>query len=113
MPSGEYSTSPGMAFYVVLWTGLLGIVAVEVLLTYAGLRPLALLIALLALALIEAGVALMYFMHLKYERRILFWSLIPALVFVLLLFDHLWPDAFRVTSMRLPVSASSTTAGGG
>ena len=113
MPSAESSSGPGMRFYAVLWAGLFGIVIVEVLLTYAGLRPLALTISLLALALIEAAVALLYFMHLKYERPILFWSLIPALVFVLVLFDHLWPDAFRVTSMRLPVSASSTPAGGG
>lgn len=113
MPSAASSPSPGMRFYVVLWAGLLAIVIVEVLLAYAHLRPLALTISLVALALIEAGVALMYFMHLKYERRILFWSLIPALVFVLVMFDHFWPDAFRVTSMRLPVAASSTPAGGG
>ena len=113
MPNGESSPSPGLRFYVVLWAGLLGIVIVEVLLTYAGLRPLALTISLLALALIEAGVALMYFMHLKYERPILFWSLIPALIFVLVMFDHFWPDAFRVTSMRLPATSSSTPAGGG
>ncbi len=112
MVSGASSPSPGMRFYAVLWAGLLGIVVVEVLLTYANLRPLALTISLVALALVEAGVALMYFMHLKYERRILFWSLIPALVFVLIMFDHLWPDAFRVTSMRMP-TASSTPAGGG
>jgi cytochrome c oxidase subunit IV len=113
MLSGESSRGPGMRFYVVLWAGLLGIVIVEVLLTYAGLRPLALTISLLALALIEAGAVLMYFMHLRYERRILFWSLIPALVFTLLMLDHIWPDAFRLTSMRLPVSSSSTPAGGG
>lgn len=113
MQNAASSPSPGMRFYVVLWAGLFGIVIVEVLLTYAHMRPLALTISLIALALIEAGVALMYFMHLKYERRILFWSLIPALVFVLVMFDHLWPDAFRVTSMRLPASASSTPAGGG
>ena len=112
MPRVESSSSPGMRFYAVLWAGLLGIVIVEVLLTYGGLSPRALLISLLALALIEAGVALLYFMGLKYERRILFWSLIPALVFVLVLLDHLWPDALRVTSMRLPISSSSTPAGG-
>jgi cytochrome c oxidase subunit IV len=112
MSSAGSSSSPGMRFYTVLWAGLLGIVIVEVLLTYGGLRPLPLLIALLALALIGAGVVLMYFMHLRYERRILFWSLIPALVFALVMLDHIWPDAFRVTSMRLPVAASSTPAGG-
>jgi cytochrome c oxidase subunit IV len=113
MVSAASGPSPGMRFYTVLWAGLLGIVIVEVLLTYAHLRPLALTLSLIALALIEAGVALMYFMHLKYERRILFWSLIPALVFVLVMFDHFWPDAFRVTSMRLPAAASSTPASGG
>ena len=113
MVSATSSPSPGMRFYVVLWAGLLVIVVVEVLLTYAHLRPLALAIALVALALIEAGVALMYFMHLKYERRILFWSLIPALVFVLVMFDHFWPDALRVRSMGLPAASSSTPAGGG
>ncbi len=113
MLSAKSSPSPGMSLYVVLWAGMLGIVLVEVLLTYAGLRPLALTISLLALALIEAAVALLYFMHLKYERRILFWSLIPALVFVLVMFDHFWPDAFRLTSMRMPAAASSTPAGGG
>jgi cytochrome c oxidase subunit IV len=104
----EAAEGPGMRVYLLIWLGLIGIVIVEVLLTYAGLSPLRLTISLVALAVIEGGVALMYFMQLKYERRILFWSLIPALVFVLVMFDHLWPDAFRVTSMRLPISASST-----
>ncbi len=83
------------------------IVVAEVFLAYAGLTPRALLLALLSLAVIEAAVALLYFMHLRYERPILFWSLIPALVFVLVLFDHVWPDAFRLTSMRLPVSTKT------
>jgi cytochrome c oxidase subunit IV len=110
MLNGEGSPNPGMKFYVIVWAGLLAIAIIEVLLTYAGLRPLALVISLLALALIEAGVALLYFMQLKYERRILFWSLVPTLVFVLVMFDHFWPDAFRVMSMRLPAAASSTPA---
>lgn len=110
MAAGGAVEGPGMKSYLLIWLGLIAIVIAEVLLTYAGLSPLRLTISLVALALIEGGVALMYFMQLKYERRILFWSLIPALVFVLVMFDHLWPDAFRVTSMRLPISASSTPA---
>ncbi len=106
--SGSVSkTGPGFRFYVLVWAGLMGIVVVEVFLTYAGLTPRALLLALLSLAVIEAAVALLYFMHLRYERPILFWSLIPALVFVLVLFDHLWPDAFRLTSMRLSVTTKA------
>lgn len=112
-PSGSVAESgPRFRLYVLIWAGLLCIVVVEVLVTYAGLRPATLLVALLSLALIEAALALLYFMHLRYERPILFWSLIPALVFVLVLFDHLWPDAFRATSMRLPVSTKTAPPGG-
>jgi cytochrome c oxidase subunit IV len=95
-------SGPSMKVYVAVWLGLILIVATEVLLAYAHLRPAVLLTALLALALVEAGAALLVFMHLKYERPTLFWSLIPALIFVLVLMDHLWPDALRLTSLRAP-----------
>lgn len=113
MVKAESKSLPGMKFDILVWAGLLGIVVVETFLTYAGLSPLALTISLVALGLIEAAVALLYFMHLKYERPLLLWSLVPALVFVLVMMDHFWPDAFRVNSMRLPVAASSTPRSGG
>lgn len=86
--------------YIVVWVGLLLIVAAEVALTYAGLPSGTLLAALLALAAVEAGLGVMYFMHLKYERRLLFWSLIPALIFVLLMLNHLWRDAHRLITLH-------------
>lgn len=91
-----------MKVYVIVWIGLMLIVGAEVLLAYAHLRTPVLLGTLLALAVLEAGAALLFFMHLKYERPTLFWSLIPALIFVLVLLDHLWPDALRLTSLRAP-----------
>jgi len=88
--------------YVAVWLGLLVIVGVEVAATYARLAVGIQLAVLLALAVLEAGLALLYFMHLRYERPSLFWSLIPALVIVLLLMDHFWPDAVRLMHQRLP-----------
>ena len=85
-----------------VWIGLLVIVGVEVAATYARLAVGIQLAVLLALAVLEAGLALLYFMHLRYERPSLFWSLIPALVIVLLLMDHFWPDAVRLMHQRLP-----------
>jgi cytochrome c oxidase subunit IV len=90
-----------MKLYVTVWIGLLLIVGVEVALTYAGMPAGTLLVALLSLASLEAGLGVMYFMHLRYERRILFWSLIPGLISVLLLFNHLWRDAARMISLHL------------
>ncbi len=90
-----------MKTYVTVWLGMIALVAVEVLVTYA--RPSAgtLLATLLALALLEAAVALLYFMHLKYERRALLWWTVPLVVFALVMLDHVWPDALRLASLRL------------
>jgi len=60
-----------------------------------------LLAALLVLALIEAGLGLLYFMHLKYERRIFMWSVILAVGIAVVLMDHFWLDAFRLLHQRL------------
>jgi cytochrome c oxidase subunit IV len=88
-----------MKSYLSVYAGLLLIVGVEVVLTYLRFPPTALLFALLALAVIEAGLGLMYFMHLKYERR-LFWSLIPALIFVFIMMNQFWADAHRLRSLH-------------
>jgi cytochrome c oxidase subunit IV len=100
MSAMESTHGPGTRVYVTVWIGLLAIVGVEVTLTYAGLAPGMLLAALLALAILEAVLGLMYFMHLRYERRLLFWSLVPALIFVLLMMNHLWRDAARMITLH-------------
>jgi heme/copper-type cytochrome/quinol oxidase subunit 4 len=69
--------------------------------TYRHLSTQMLLLFLLIFAFIEAGIAVMYFMHLKYERPNLFWSLIPVLLFVLFMLDHIWPDALRLAHFRI------------
>lgn len=89
-----------MRLYVGVWIGLLLIVAIEVALTYAHLPVGTLLAALLTLAIIEAALGVMIFMHLRYERRVLFWSLIPGLIFVLLMMNQLWSDAYRLLSLH-------------
>jgi cytochrome c oxidase subunit IV len=102
MATNPISRDPGMKAYVAVWLGLLLLVAVQVLLTYEHLSAQRLLASLLVLGFLEAALALMYLMHLKFERSILFWSLIPYLVFALFMMDHLWPDAFRLMHQRLP-----------
>lgn len=86
--------------YVGIWIGLVCIAGIEVFLTYRGLSTHELLLALFLLAIIEAGLALAYFMHLKYESASLVWTLIPFVIFVLLMMNQIWPDAYRVESLR-------------
>ena len=92
---------PDVKAYVFVWIASLAIVAGEVALTYARPPEATLFVLLLALAVIEAGIGLMFFMRLRYERAVLFWSLIPALIIAMLLLDHIWPDAFRLLHQRL------------
>ena len=99
--SASYGST--MKGYLGIWIGLICIVGIEVFLTYRNLSTRELIVSLLVLAFIEAGIAVLYFMHLKYEKPSLFWSLIPATIFVLFMMNHVWPDAYRLASLRLPI----------
>jgi heme/copper-type cytochrome/quinol oxidase subunit 4 len=98
----ETNHEPGMKEYITIWVGLLCIVGIETFLTTLQLSTHKLLVALLLLAFAEAGIALLYFMHLKYEKPNLFWSLVPAVIFVLFMMNHIWPDAYRMLNLRVP-----------
>jgi cytochrome c oxidase subunit IV len=100
MAAMKSTDGPGMKMYVMVWLGLLLIAGVEVGLTYAHLPGGTLLAALLSLAILQAGLGIMFFMHLGYERPNLFWSLIPSLIFVLVLMNHFWRDAQRLVSLH-------------
>jgi heme/copper-type cytochrome/quinol oxidase subunit 4 len=92
---------PSMGTYVGIWVGFLAIVGIEVLITYQHPETKRLLAMLLVLAAIEAVIGLLYFMHMKYERKILFWTIVPITIFVMFMMDHVWPDAFRLFNLRL------------
>jgi cytochrome c oxidase subunit IV len=100
MTATHAESGPGMRLYVLIWAGLLAIVGVEVWLTYAGLSPGSLLVSLLLLALVEAAVALLYFMHLRWERPLLAFSFVIILVGTLIMLNHLWRDAHRMVSLH-------------
>jgi cytochrome c oxidase subunit 4 len=93
--------SGGIGKYVTVWIGLICIAGIEVFLTYRGFSTHQLLAVLFVLATIEAGIGLAYFMHLKYESSYLVWTLVPFVIFVLLMMNQIWPDAYRLASLRL------------
>jgi heme/copper-type cytochrome/quinol oxidase subunit 4 len=79
---------------------LLLLAVLEVFIAYQHFSTQALLALLLALAFCGATLALRYFMHLAQESRGLFLALIPAVIFVLLMMNMIWPDSFRLLHMR-------------
>jgi cytochrome c oxidase subunit IV len=92
---------PKTGFYVGVWVGLLCIAGLEVFLTYRGLSAPVLLTSLLTLAVIESAIGMLYFMHLKFERRAMMWSILISIVFVLLMMNQIWPDAYRMVKIGL------------
>lgn len=89
-----------IAKYLPVYFVLLGIAGLEVFLAYRNFSTASLLAILLALAICGGALAVMYFMHLAQERRSLFLSLIPAVIFVLLMMNMIWSDSFRLLHMR-------------
>ena len=55
---------------------------------------------MLALAAIQSYLAVMFFMHLRDERRTLRLALIPGTLFVLVMMNMIWADSFRLALMR-------------
>lgn len=89
-----------IAKYLPIYFVLLGIAGLEVFLAYRDFSIRSLLVILLGLAGCGGALAVMYFMHLARERRSLFLTLIPALVFVLLMLNMIWTDSFRLLHLR-------------
>jgi cytochrome c oxidase subunit IV len=96
-------TAPTMKVYVAVWLGMIVIVAIEAALAHAHVSSGMLVASLLVLAVLEAAVALRYFMHLKYEVPMLFWTLIPGLLLAFIMMNQFWADAARMQSLRFPV----------
>ena len=89
--------------YLPVYFVLIGIFLVEVFLAFQRFSTGMLVVLLLILAICSATLGLMYFMHLAEERRSLFLTLIPAVIFVLLMMNMIWGDSVRLLHLRSPV----------
>ncbi|HTC62977.1 MAG TPA: cytochrome C oxidase subunit IV family protein [Candidatus Saccharimonadales bacterium] len=101
MDTKSVNHTPGMKSYGLLLLGLFAIVAIEVALTYQHFAPDVLLPWLLILAVLEASIAITYYMHLRYEQPKLVWSLFVSFVFVMIMMGHMFPDAMRLLHLRV------------
>jgi cytochrome c oxidase subunit 4 len=80
-----------------VWTWLLIITMVEVALAYFHVPPLMMLVALIGMSLVKAALIVSYFMHLKFERVSLVYTLVPAMIGTMLLMNTIFPDAKRLS----------------
>jgi caa(3)-type oxidase subunit IV len=71
----------------------------EVFLAYQQLNLKTMLVILMGLSLVKASLIISYFMHLRYERQSLIFTLMPALIFVLAMMFAVFPDSLRLLQM--------------
>jgi cytochrome c oxidase subunit 4 len=83
-----------------VWTWLLALTGVEVFLAYEQLSLHVMLILLMGLSLVKAGLIMAYFMHLRFEKKSLILTLVPAMVVVISLLAIFFPDSLRLLHMR-------------
>lgn len=84
-----------------VWFWLLVLTGIEVFLAYLRLEPHVMLVLLVGLSLIKSALIVAYFMHLRFEKIGLFLTIVPALVFCLIMIlIFVFPDSLRIVALR-------------
>jgi cytochrome c oxidase subunit IV len=94
------STSSSLKTDIIVYIVILALSGLQIVLAYQHTEGSQLLVRMLAVALIQAGLGVTYFMHMRDEQRNLKFALIPATIFVLLMMNMFWSDSFRLEHMR-------------
>jgi len=87
----------GMRKDLIVYVCLLALAAIQFVITYQDISASQMFLRMLVVAIIEGGLALLFFMHLS-DNRGLRWFVIIFTVAVLLGLQYGWTDSFRLTS---------------
>ncbi len=91
----------GMRLMYIVWVWLIVLTVAEVLLAYFQVPLTVMLLLLIGMSLIKSVLIMAYFMHLRFDRASLTWTLIPAMVICILLMCIFFPDSVRLGSIGL------------
>jgi len=86
----------GVGKYLVVYFCILAIAALQFVVAYSNISGSQMFTRMLFLAVIEAALALLFFMHL-YDNQGLLWFVMIFTVFVLLAMQYGWTDSFRIS----------------
>jgi caa(3)-type oxidase subunit IV len=82
--------------YIVVYLVILAIAALQFVAAYSDISTGQMFTRMLILAVIEASLGLLFFMHLA-DNRGLLWFVVIFTVFVLLAMQYGWTDSFRIS----------------
>lgn len=87
--------SAGMGKDLVVYVCLLALAGVQFLIAYQNIDVTQMFVRMLCVAVVEAALALLFFMHL-WENRALMWFVVIFTVAVILGMQYGWTDSFRL-----------------
>jgi len=95
MAANEAHVSGGIGKDVAIYVCLLALAGVQFLIAYQDISTSQMFVRMLSVAIIEGGLALLFFMHLS-ENRGLMWFVGIFTVAVILGMQYGWTDSFRL-----------------
>jgi heme/copper-type cytochrome/quinol oxidase subunit 4 len=93
----EARNSPGIRKDLIVYACLVALAGIQFVIAYQAITPSQMFTRMLAVAIIEASLALLFFMHLA-DNRGLLWFVVIFNVFVLLTMQYGWTDSFRLSN---------------
>ena len=92
--AAKYTDSTGK--FLVIYVCILGLAALQFLIAYSHIDGAQMFGRMLAVALAEGGLAIMFFMHVGSEKRNFVFWLALVTFFVLLAMQYGWTDSYRM-----------------
>jgi heme/copper-type cytochrome/quinol oxidase subunit 4 len=96
MAIAEQHKSSGTGKYVGVYVCLLALAGLQFVIAYQNIDASQMFIRMLVVAIVEAVLAMLVFMHLWAEKRGFLWFVAIFTVFVLLTMQYGWTDSFRM-----------------
>jgi caa(3)-type oxidase subunit IV len=96
MTIAEAHKNSGMGKDLVVYLCILALAGLQFVIAYQNISASQMFVRMLSVAVIEAALALLFFMHLS-ENRGLLWFVAIFTIFVLLAMQYGWTDSFRLS----------------
>jgi len=96
MTTAEARKNGGMGKDLIVYLCIVALAGIQFVIAYQDISASQMFVRMLTVAVIEAGLALLFFMHLS-ENRGLRWFVLVFTVAVILGLQYGWTDSFRLT----------------
>jgi|ERR1700733_955318 len=97
----------GIGRYLLVYLGILILAGLQFLIAYQHIDGSQMFARMFLIALAEAGLAVMFFMHLWEEKRGLLLFVAIFIIFVIGAMQYSWPDSFRML-VGVPTTPTSS-----